>query len=279
MICKKFFMIKIVFLLSVVAFLCGCINIDDFELDYDSIQDLGNSMDFQESFNTYSNENSEIRELIKSQNEIWSYAFDYNVESIYDNELSEIKISGKVDTRNKKAYITMFSEAGSLETYYFEDSVYLGAKSGGETNWMKIPSEESSFEEDYDMMSKYDEGLYGLKNGEFELVGEETVNGIRCYKLKMNVKNYLNTNVAATNIAGNEDVVKYDVADVAYYVDKSNGYILKTAVRIKGTDESSIPFDYTYFLSFKDINKVQNIELPIDAKNAIDVQSYYLNYQ
>jgi hypothetical protein len=75
------------------------------------------------------------------------------------------------------------------------------------------------------------------------------------------------------------EVSDWETADVIYYISKSDGYLVKTTANIKGTDKSGESFEINYVLSLKNINEVQNIELPKEAENAIDMSDYYSNYQ
>lgn len=235
--------------------------------------------DTETSSSSYSDENSEIRELVENQEEMWSYAFDYTVESSYSDEYSDMVLSGKVDTKNKRSYISLNADGKSSEMYLFEDAMYLGTTEDGETSWMKVPLYGESYSDDYDITATYNEGVSDLENDDFELVGEETVNGVRCYKIKNDIKEQFDEYMMASVGAGYVEIADLDVAESIYYVDKTNGYLVKTTTYMKGTDESGEPFEFSHVLNIRDINKVQDIELPADAENAFDTTSYYSEYQ
>ncbi|WP_459201313.1 LolA-like protein [Methanococcus sp. CF] len=270
---KRFFAVQLIFaVLLVVSFSCCTDSSDSGESsvaaetqNYDSQSSSGTSI------------NSEIMDLVENQNELWSYSYEYTLNSEMEGQISDISGSGKIDMRNKKAYISLKSESESMEYYYFENEIYMGTTSGGETQWMKSSANGQDFESNFDIASQYDKNVYDLENNDFTLEGEETVNGIRCYKLKMDVKNMINYAIAE-NVASNGDITDLEQASIVYYIDKSNGYVIKTTTNIKGTDEAGEPFEFNYEMSLKNINEVQDITIPAEAENAMDMSSYYSNY-
>uniref|UniRef100_A9A9I8 Lipoprotein n=1 Tax=Methanococcus maripaludis (strain C6 / ATCC BAA-1332) TaxID=444158 RepID=A9A9I8_METM6 len=267
MINKKFFVFQLIFAILIAVSFSGCTD-DASDSEYDS----------QSSSSSNINENLKIKELVANQNEIWSYSYDYTMNSKVNGRNIEMSGTGKVDTNNKNAYLSLESENGSIEYYYFEGAMYMGTILNGESQWMKVLSEGEDFESNFDVLSQYNESIYNLENNDFTLDGEETVNGIPCYKVRMNVEDMYDTMASEYNVEEGE-VSDWDMAEITYYISKSYGYIVKTTANIKGTDKSGESFEINYVLSLKNINEIQDIELPDDAENAVDISSYYSNYQ
>ncbi|MBA2868096.1 hypothetical protein [Methanococcus maripaludis] len=277
MINKKFLVFPVIFALLIAVLFSGCTDSSDSESGASSEVET-QDYDSQSSSSSNADEASEILELIGNHDKVWSYSYEYTMNSKVSGQNIEISGSGIVDTKNKKTYMYLSSENGSIEYYYFQDAVYMGAVANGETQWMKMPASSEDFEDNFDVMAQYDESVYELENSDFILEGEETVNGILCYKVRMTVKDIYEDMVSEYAVEDGE-VSEWETADVIYYIGKSNGYLVKTTANIKGTDKSGESFEINYVLSLKNINEVQNIELPKEAENAIDMSDYYSNYQ
>ncbi|MBA2861442.1 hypothetical protein [Methanococcus maripaludis] len=273
---KKFFTFQLIFAILIAVSFAGCAE-NTSGSEYESSDAVeSENYDSQSSSSLNTNKNSEIMDLIGNQNEIWMYSYDYTMNSKINGRNIEMSGTGKVDTKNKKAYLSLVSENGSIEYYYFEGAMYMGTILNGGSQWMKVPSEYGDFESNFDVLSQYNESIYNLENNNFTLDGEETVNGIPCYKVRMDVDDMYNAMASEYNVEEGE-VSDWDMAEITYYVSKSYGYIVKTTANIKGTDKSGESFEINYVLSLKNINEVQDIELPDDAENAVDISSYYSN--
>jgi hypothetical protein len=273
---KKFLVFPMIFALLPAVSFSGCTDSSDSEYGA-SAEVQSQDYDSQSSSSLNTNEGSEILELIGNHAEVWSYSYEYTMNSKVNGQNIEISGSGIVDTKNKNTYMYLSFENGSIEYYYFQDAVYMGAVANGETRWMKMPANSEDFEDNFDVMAQYDESVYELENSDFILEGEETVNGIPCYKVRINIEDIYNDMVSEYAVEEGE-VSDWETADVIYYISKSDGYLVKTTANIKGTDKSGESFEINYVLSLKNINEVQNIELPKEAENAIDMSDYYSNY-
>jgi len=136
-----------------------------------------------------------------------------------------------------------------------------------------MPSDDENFEESVGIMAQYNKDMNDLENKDDIVEGEETVNGISCYKIRMDIDDIVSF-MAECGIDDNL-VSSWESAYVTYYISKSDGHMVKSIEDIKVTFKSGDLVEFNDILIFKNINEVQDIELPEEAENAIDMSSLY----
>lgn len=215
----------------------------------------------------------DANKVIEAEKNVKQYTFEGEISYGGAGMEYTMPVKGKVDTENKKMYMSMSIMGQSMEIYLIGDEIYT--KQAGQ--WTKMPKsdlKESKGMTGFDDETKrYEKTIEILKDPKtkIKVVGEEAVNGVTCYKVNIvpdaeKLKEQMGKDLGMQGM-------KYTINATSYtiYVDKNTNFIKKEEINYT-IGISALKMNIGMTLIYKNINKPVNIQLPEEAKNAKEVK-------
>lgn len=202
-----------------------------------------------------------------------------------------IDMTGDIDLQNKKMYMEMSMSMdstgnGDNENYemtakmYMLDSwMYMGTDMMGKMTWMKAKLTNELWEKQQNSLMQYEELL---KNTiEVNVIGEETVNGVACWKLDVKpdmakIMGWYQTAMSDSleDLPDDVDLSKmFKDIKLKMWVAKDTFYTVKCDMTMSMEVEGSVMAVSMTMIQSK-FNQPVTITLPAEANNAIEIPTF-----
>ena len=225
----------------------------------------------------------------KGNGESFDMQMTYDGTGTMDNLNQQMKMDMNMNMDMDMLGMDMDQEM-DMEIYYIDDMMYtMTSNEMMGTEWLKSPLPEGSWESQ-DMASQQTELLDAAS---LEILDGGVVNGVNCYKVEI-IPNMLNLYEAMMQQPGMsteglpEDMNIADLVDMIKKVNVTQWYAKDTFFPMKAdmsmtmvmTPENmgdemmgdmEMEMDMTMNIEFSDYNEPVSIELPPDAKNAVEM--------
>lgn len=210
--------------------------------------------------------------VLESSKEVKSYAFDGLMSVESQGMKFDVPMSGKVDTQNKKSYISTKMMGIDMEVYVLGNTAYT--KSMGA--WMKV-TEKSGTEGQWKQSNQYEGNLELFKDAKVEITGEEDVKGEKCYSLKItpDTKKAIERMMQQSGEVSEEQIKMFGESVkemvVKFWVSKKTYYVMKSEITMKLSVESQgqkMDMNMSMIMNMYDYNKPVEIQIPEEALNA-----------
>jgi len=252
----------------------------------------------------------ELKQIIEeTAEEVNTYKFEMSmkIETVMSNESESIKMittssgSGAVDQENRKMFMRFSSTLAGLEVnksietememYLIENEMYMKMDlgiPGLPARWMKMEIPE----ENWESQNQLDQQLELLNASEIEIIGSEKIDGTDCYILEITPDMEKLWEVIINNPGTEEQMSElsdFNLGDiiketsVKYWIAKDTKFPMKTITKMKMeftpeslnitdnvTEESSMTMESEMEVRYYDYNVPVEIELPDEAKQAIE---------
>jgi hypothetical protein len=201
-------------------------------------------------------------------------------------------ITGDVDLQNKGMYMISvikmdMSENGqpesqtmTMQMYMLDSWMYMGTDMMGKMTWMKTKLTDELWEQQQSSLMQYEELL---KNTiEVNVIGEETVNGVACWKLDIKpdmgkILDWYQTAMSDElgDLPDDMDFSKmFKDVKLKMWIAKDTFYTIKCDMTMSMEIEGSV-MAISMTADYSKFNQPVTITLPAAAASATEISSYY----
>ena len=197
-------------------------------------------------------------------------------------------INGDIDLQNKKMYMNAAINGSAastmmnmqMQTYMLDNWMYVGINMMGNTTWMKVKLTDTLWDKEQSSLLQYKDLLKDTV--EVNVVGEETINGVACWKLNVQpdmekLQGWYQTQMSGLlgNLSSGMDLSKmFKDVKITEWVAKDTYYTVKFDMTMS-MDIEGVVADVSTTMSMSNFNQPVTITLPAAASKATDVSSSY----
>jgi hypothetical protein len=197
-------------------------------------------------------------------------------------------INGDVDLQKKKMYMnlaTNVSAAGftmniQAQMYMLDNYMYTGINMMGNTTWVKVKLTDALWNKEQSALLQYQDLLKDTV--EVNIVGEETINGMACWKVDVKpdmekILSWYQTQMSGQlgNLSSGTDLSKmFKDVKITEWVDKATYNTIKCDMTMSMNIEG-VAANVKMTMSQSNFNQPVTITLPAAAAKATDVSSSY----